>query len=34
MMERVLRDRGIDVDKEYNRIVEDNRKRGLYEQEK
>ena len=31
MMERVLRDRGIDVDKEYNRIVEDNRKRGLYE---
>ena len=31
MMDRVLRDRGIDVDKEYNRIVEDNRKRGLYE---
>ena len=31
MMERVLRDRGIDVDKEYNRIVEENRKRGLYE---
>jgi hypothetical protein len=31
MMDRVLRDRGIDVDKEYNRIIEDNRKRGLYE---
>jgi len=31
MMERVLRDRGIDVDKEYDRIVEENRKRGLYE---
>ena len=31
MMERVLRDRGIDVDKEYHKILEDNRKRGLYE---
>jgi hypothetical protein len=31
MMERVLRDKGIDVDKEYSRILEDNRKRGLYE---
>ncbi|MCX6007956.1 MAG: hypothetical protein NTZ34_11960 [Chloroflexi bacterium] len=31
MMERVLRDKGIDVDREYHRIVEDNRKRGLYE---
>jgi len=31
MMERVLRDKGIDVDKEYHRIVEENRKRGLYE---
>jgi hypothetical protein len=31
MMERVLRDKGIDVDKEYHRIVEDNKKRGLYE---
>ena len=31
MMERVLRDKGIDVDREYHRIVEDNRKRGLYD---
>jgi hypothetical protein len=31
MMERVLRDKGIDVDREYHRIVEENRKRGLYE---
>jgi hypothetical protein len=31
MMERVLRDRGIDVDREHHRIVEENRKRGLYE---
>ena len=31
MMERVLRDRGIDVDKEHHHIVEENRKRGLYE---
>jgi hypothetical protein len=32
MMERILRDKGIDVDKEYHNILEDNRKRGLYEQ--
>jgi len=31
MMERVLRDKGIDVDREQHRIVEENRKRGLYE---
>ena len=31
MMERVLRDNGIDVDREYHRILEENRKRGLYE---
>jgi hypothetical protein len=31
MMERVLRDKGIDIDREYHRIVEENRKRGLYE---
>ena len=31
MMERVLRDKGIDVDREYHRIVEENRKMGLYE---
>lgn len=31
MMERVLRDKGIDVDREYHRIVEENRRRGLYE---
>ena len=31
MMERVLRDSGIDVDREYHRILEENRKRGLYE---
>jgi hypothetical protein len=31
MMERVLRDKAIDVDREYHRIVEENRKRGLYE---
>ncbi len=31
MMERVLRDKGIDVDKEYHKILEDNRRRGLYE---
>lgn len=31
MMERVLRDKGIDVDRESHRIMEENRKRGLYE---
>jgi len=31
MMERVLREKGIDVDKEYRCILEDNFKRGLYE---
>jgi hypothetical protein len=30
MMERVLRDNGIDVDREYHRILKENRKRGLY----
>ncbi len=30
MMERILRDKGIDVDKEYHRILEENRKLGLY----
>jgi len=30
MMERVLRDKGIDVDREYHRILGENRKRGLY----
>ena len=30
MMERVLRDNGIDVDREYHRILEENRKHGLY----
>lgn len=30
MMERVLRDKGIDVDREYHRIVEENRRKGLY----
>lgn len=30
MMERVLRDRGIDVDREYNNILKNNRQRGLY----
>jgi hypothetical protein len=31
MMERVLRDKGINVDRESHRIMEENRKRGLYE---
>jgi hypothetical protein len=31
MMERVLREKGIPVDREYHRIMEENRKRGLYE---
>lgn len=31
MMERVLHNEGINVDREYHRIVEENRKRGLYE---
>jgi aspartate carbamoyltransferase len=31
MMERVLRDKGINVDRELHRIMEENRKRGLYE---
>jgi hypothetical protein len=31
MMERVLRDKGVNVDRELYRIMEDNRKRGLYE---
>lgn len=31
MMERVLRDKGINVDLELHRIMEENRKRGLYE---
>ncbi|MCX6004695.1 MAG: hypothetical protein NT082_03385 [Chloroflexi bacterium] len=30
MMERVLREKGIHVDREYYRIMEENRKRGLY----
>jgi len=30
MMERVLRDQSIDVDREYYRIVEENKRRGLY----
>jgi hypothetical protein len=31
MMERVLRDKGINVDRELHRIMEENRRRGLYE---
>lgn len=31
MMERVLRDKGVDVDRELYRIMDDNRRRGLYE---
>jgi hypothetical protein len=31
MMERVLRDKGIHVDRELHRIMEENRRRGLYE---
>jgi hypothetical protein len=31
MMERVLRDKGINIDRELHRIMEENRKRGLYE---
>lgn len=31
MMERVLRDKHIDIDREHHRIMEENRKRGLYE---
>lgn len=31
MTERVLRSRGADVDREYYSIIEENRKRGLYE---
>jgi hypothetical protein len=30
MMERVLCDKGVDVDREYKRIVDENKKRGLY----
>lgn len=31
MMERVLCDKGVDVDKEYKRIIDENKKSGLYE---